>query len=83
MSKLNPIFRIPKLNYRVFEATVILINYRDRFIDMFDSEELFSRLFAEAEDLDMIRCDRGLCFKKGINVKGCHCKLQMPLLQCI
>lgn len=67
---------MPKLNYRVFEATVILKNYQDRFIRMFDSEELFSRLYTDAEDLDMIRCGDGLCYKKGISVKGSHCTYQ-------
>ncbi|CAJ1954420.1 unnamed protein product [Cylindrotheca closterium] len=65
--------RIPKLNYRVFEAAVILKNYNDKFISKFNGEELFQRLYAEAEDMDMIRCEQGLCFKKGISVRGSHC----------
>ena len=66
--------RMPKLNYRAFEATIVLKSYCDRFIGMFDGEELFQGLYDEAEDLDMIRCNNGLCFKKGISVRGCHCK---------
>eukprot|EP00980_Cylindrotheca_fusiformis_P022308 scaffold9191_cov114-Cylindrotheca_fusiformis.AAC.3 len=61
------------MNYRAFEGTLILNNYQDRFISMFNSEELFPRLFAAAEERDMIRCGNGLCFKKGISVRGCHC----------
>jgi hypothetical protein len=65
-----------KMNYRAFEATIVLKSYEDRFIGMFNSEDLFSRLFIEAEERDMIRCGNGLCFKKGISVRGCHCKYQ-------
>lgn len=74
--------RIPKLNYRVFEATVILKNYKDKFISKFNGQELFQRLYAEAEEREMIRCEQGLCFKKGISVRGSHCKYLFVLCLC-
>jgi hypothetical protein len=52
----------------------VLRSYRDRMIDMFDSATLFLRLHLEADSRDMIRCGAGLFFKRGISVKGCHCK---------
>lgn len=64
--------RMPRLNYRAFEATIVLKSYCDRFIDMFDGQTLFKGLYEQAEHFDMIRCNNGLCFKKGISVRGCH-----------
>ena len=68
---------MPILNYRAFEATILLKSYRDRCIDMFDSQALFQRLREEADDRDMLRCGAGLCFKRGISVRGSHCESQM------
>jgi hypothetical protein len=62
------------LNYRAFEATIILRSYRDRLIDLFDGKSLFERLYDDADDRDMLRCGEGIAFKKGISMKGCHCK---------
>lgn len=66
--------RIAQLNYRAFEGTIVLKSYRDSFIDKFESKSLFERLCQQAEARDMIVCGEGLCFKKLISVKGCHCK---------
>ena len=71
--------RMPILNYRAFEATVVLKSYRDRYIDLFDAQTLFQRLYEEADDRDMLRCGIGLCFKKGISVRGSHCKHRFVL----
>jgi hypothetical protein len=65
---------MPMLNYRAFEATIVLKSYRDRLINMFDSNMLFERLCSVSEEREMVECGEGLCFKKGISVKGCHCK---------
>ena len=67
------------LNYRAFEADIVLKSYRDRLIDMFDSSALFERLCKEAEERDLIDCGCGLYFKRGISVKGCHCKFWFAL----
>jgi hypothetical protein len=67
--------RIPLLNYRAFEATIVLKSFRDRLIDMFDSKTLFTRLTLEAEKREMLKCGNALCFKKPISVKGSHCEL--------
>ena len=66
-------FRMPFLNYRAFEATIVLKSYHDRLIDMFDASSLFERLCVEAEDREMLRCGDALCLKP-ISVKGSHCK---------
>lgn len=71
------------LNYRAFEATIVLKSYRDRLIDMFDATTLFERLYYEAGDHDMIPCGDGLCFKKGISVRGCHCKSQLWIIEVV
>jgi hypothetical protein len=52
----------------------VLKSYKDRCIDMFDSQTLFQRLHEEADDRDMLRCGAGLCFKRGIGVRGSHCE---------
>ena len=64
---------MPFLNYRAFEATIVLKSYRDRLIDMFDASILFQRLCVEAEDREMLRCGNALCLKP-ISIKGSHCK---------
>jgi hypothetical protein len=64
------------LNYRAFEANLVPKSYQDRLISMFNAELLFQRLELEAEDREMIRCGEGLCFKRGISVRGCHCKFE-------
>jgi hypothetical protein len=63
------------LNYRAFEATIVLKSYRNRLIDMFDAPTLYDALYSEAAARDMLPCGEGLCFKRGIRVRGCHCKL--------
>ena len=65
--------RMPFLNYRAFEATIILKSYNDRLIDMFDANILFERLCIEAEEQDMLRCGNALCLKP-ISVNGSYCK---------
>ena len=65
---------MPMMNYRAFEATIVLKSYGDARIDMFDSDVLFDRLWAEAKERDMELCGAGLYFKRGISVKGCHCE---------
>jgi len=62
------------LNYRVFEAILILKSFKSRMIDKFDSLALLQGLRAEAEDRDLIPCGASLCFRRGISVKGSHCK---------
>jgi hypothetical protein len=62
------------LNYRVFEAHVVLKSFKNKMIDKFDSVALLHGLHVEAEERDLIRCGAGLCFKRGISVKGSHCK---------
>jgi hypothetical protein len=62
------------LNYRVFEAQVVLKSFKSKMIDKFDSVALLHGLNVEAEERDLIRCGVGLCFKRGISVKGSHCK---------
>ena len=63
------------LNYRAFEADIVLKSYCARLIDMFDTTTLYKRLCVEAEQRDLIDCSSGLYFKRNISVKGCHCKL--------
>lgn len=72
--------RIPMLNYRVFEAHLVLKSFKNKMIDKFDSVALLHGLHVEAEERDLIRCGAGLCFKRGISVKGSICKylLRMP-----
>ena len=62
------------LNYRAFEATIILKSYKDRLIDVFDAPALFDRMYEDADEGEMLRCGEGIAFKKGISIKGCHCK---------
>ncbi|KAG7353587.1 hypothetical protein IV203_002942 [Nitzschia inconspicua] len=62
--------RIPKLNYRIFEGTIILRSYGDPFIDMFGSKSLFRRLQCESSSRDLLDCKNALCFKKPISIKG-------------
>ena len=64
---------MPCLNYRAFEATIVLKSYNDRLIDMFETGALFERLCIEAEDRDTLSCGNALCLKQ-ISVKGSHCK---------
>ena len=61
------------LNYRAFEATIVLESYKDRLIDMFDASALFQRLCLEAEDREILRCGNAVCLK-AISVKGSHCE---------
>lgn len=68
-----PSTRMPFLNYRAFEATIVLKSYNDRLIDMFDASALFERLCVEAEDREMLKCGNALGLKP-ISVKGSHCK---------
>lgn len=65
---------VPMLNYRVFEAHVVLKSFKNKMIDKFDSVELLHSLHAQAEERDLIRCGAGLCFRRAITVKGSHCK---------
>lgn len=65
---------MPFLNYRVFEATIVLKSYKDSMIDMFDAKTLLERLGTEAEDREMTQCGQDVCLKT-ISVKGSHCKL--------
>lgn len=67
---------MPMLNYRAFEATIVLQSYRDKLIDMFDSKALIQRLYLEADKREMIRCGAGLCFTRGLSVKGSHCEFE-------
>ena len=67
---------MPFLNYRAFEATIVLKSYKDRLINMFDPSTLIDRLFVEAEDREMLKCGDALCLKP-FSVKGSHCK-SMP-----
>ncbi len=62
------------MNYRVFEANVVLKSFRNKMIDKFDSVSLLHGLHVEAEERDLIRCGASLCFKRVINVKGSQCK---------
>lgn len=73
---------MPMLNYRAFEATIVLRSYRDRLINMFDATALFERLYSEADVRDVVQCGVGLCFKKGISVRGCHCKFRRAIQGC-
>lgn len=66
--------RIPMLNYRTFRARVVLKSFGNRLIDKFDSGTLLNGLHMEAEERDLIPCGTSLCFKRGVNVKGSHCK---------
>ena len=65
--------RSDNLNFRVFEATVVLKSYKDRLIDMFDANILFTRLCIEAENREMLKCGNALCLKP-ISVKGSQCE---------
>ena len=64
------------LNYRVFEANVVLKSFKNKMVDRFDSVALLHGLHMEAEERDLIRCGAALCIKRGISVKGSHCKYQ-------
>ena len=62
------------LNYRLFEANLILKSFHSRIIDKFDSLALLQGLRAEAEERDLLQCGASLCFRRGISVKGTRCK---------
>lgn len=52
----------------------MLKSFGNRLIDKFDSGTLLNGLHMEAEERDLIPCGTSLCFKRGVNVKGSHCK---------
>lgn len=62
------------LNYRIFEANVVLKSYKNNMIDRFDSKTLLDGLRDEADERDLVRCGEGFCFRRGISIKGCHCE---------
>lgn len=64
---------MPCLNYRAFEATIVLKSYNDRLINMFETETLFERLCIEAEDRETLSCVNALSLKP-ISIKGSQCK---------
>ena len=66
--------RLPMLNYRVFEANVVLKSYNDRFINMFSANALFMQLRKESASREIALFDGGLCFRRWITTKGCHGK---------
>lgn len=66
--------RMRKLNYRIFEGTIILKSYGDPFIDMFGSKALFKKLQSDSKHRDLLDCGNALCFKRPVSVKGSHCK---------
>lgn len=69
------------LKYAVFEATIVLSSYQDKFIDFYDSNRLFGYLFSNASNHDMIVCNAdGLCFKQSIPVHGSECKIVHVIL---
>jgi len=60
-------------NYKAFQATIVLSSYRNRLIDMFDSNRLFRWLMSNVEKRTLIACGtEGLCFKREIVVRGTH-----------
>jgi hypothetical protein len=62
-------------NYDVFEATLVLDSYKNKFIDLFDAHTLFHSLLSDAASFNLQRCgSAGLCFKQEINIRGCRCK---------
>lgn len=65
---------MPYLNYRAFEATIVLKSYNDRLINMFETETLFERLCIEAQDRETLSCTNALSLKP-ISIKGSQCKL--------
>lgn len=67
------------LNYRVCEAYLVLKSFKNKMIDKFDSVALLHGLHVEAEERDLIRCGAGLCFKRGVSVKGSHCTYTYPI----
>eukprot|EP00536_Pseudo-nitzschia_multiseries_P007031 jgi/Psemu1/194486/e_gw1.157.96.1 len=72
--------RMPFLNYRAFEATIVLKSYNDRLINMFPARKLFERLSVEAEDREILRCGNSVCLKP-ISVKGSHSMCFITLYQ--
>lgn len=65
---------MPMLNYRAFEAHINLKSFQNKMIDQFDANSLLQGLYAVAEERDLIRCGDGICFKRGVSVKGSQCK---------
>ena len=75
--------RLPALNFRVFEAHLVLKSYKDPMIDKYDSVALLNRLHIESIERDLVRCGASICFKKGISVKGSFCKLRIAKLAAV
>ena len=58
---------MPKLNYRVFEVTVVLSSYENRLINFYDAPTHYAWLLDRAVNRDLIICgNNGLCFKNEI-----------------
>lgn len=74
--------RLPLLNYRVFEANVVLKSYNDRFIDMFGADALFMQLSKESNSREIALFAGGLCFRRWITTKGCHGKYLIVISNC-
>eukprot|EP00934_Nitzschia_sp_Nitz4_P004171 Nitzschia sp. Nitz4//scaffold20_size174350//160042//170970//NITZ4_002134-RA/size174350-augustus-gene-0.39-mRNA-1//1//CDS//3329541905//4161//frame0 len=64
--------RMPRLNYRLFEARLILKSFQNAMINKSDGNSLLLGMISEAEERDLISCGEGVCFKKVIAVKGCQ-----------
>jgi len=71
-----PFFRLPNLNYRAFEVTIVLSSYNNRLINFFDASTHYGWLFAHATERDLIRCGSdALCFRQEIVLQnGIRCK---------
>lgn len=56
-----------KLNYRVFDVTIVLASYENRLINFYDAPTHYAWFLERAVDRDLIICGNdGLCFKKEI-----------------
>ncbi|CAB9512295.1 seizure threshold 2 [Seminavis robusta] len=56
-----------RLNYRVFEADIVLASYENRLINFYDSYVHYEWLRAHAADRSLVLCGSdGLCFKKEV-----------------
>lgn len=60
-----------RLNYRAFQANVVLSSYENRLINFFTAPALYEWLYSHVEDRNLIKCGTdGLFFKKEVIVEN-------------
>ena len=58
------------LHYNVLEATIVLATFQSKYINMYDSQQLFDSLKADLDKVNMVQCGSdALCFLECVKVK--------------